>query len=67
LELDQIERFYGDHCGQVLATHWTADLEKFYSGPINLIKFSDHNYELCNELATRFKEWQHLLLPGYTP
>jgi hypothetical protein len=61
LELDQIERFYGDHCGQVLATHWTADLEKFYSGPINLIKFSNHNYELCNELATRFTEWQHLL------
>jgi hypothetical protein len=61
LELDQIERFYGKHCGQVLVTYWTADLDKFYSGPLNIIKFSNHNYDICNEFAAKFSEWQHLL------
>jgi hypothetical protein len=61
IELEQIERFYGHHCNQVLVTYWTADLDKFYSGPLNLIKFSNHNYDLCNTLAAGFKEWQHIL------
>lgn len=61
LELDAVERFYGEHCGQVLITHWTADLDQFYQGPLNLIKFSNHNYEICNEFAANFNEWQHIL------
>jgi len=61
LELEAIERFYGEHCKQVLVTYWTADLDKFYSGPLNLIKFSNHNYDLCNALAAGFGEWRHIL------
>ena len=61
LELDAIEKFYGEHCNQVLVTYWTSDLDKFYSGPLNLIKFSNHNYDLCNTLAAGFTEWQHIL------
>jgi hypothetical protein len=61
LELEVIERFYGEHCGQVLITYWTADLDQHYHGPLNLIKFSNHNYDLCNALAAGFADWQHIL------
>jgi hypothetical protein len=61
IELEAIERFYGEHCGQVLVTHWTADLDKFYSGPLNLIKFSNHNYDICNEFAAKVDQWRHIL------
>jgi hypothetical protein len=61
LELEAIERFYGKHCNQVLVTHWTADLDQFYHGPVNTIKFSNHNYDLCNEFAAKFDEWRHIL------
>jgi hypothetical protein len=66
IELDAIERFYGEHSKQVLVTYWTADLDKFYSGPLNLIKFSNHNYDLCNVLSEGFKEWQHILTQSRT-
>ena len=61
LELEAIERFYGKHSNQVLVTHWTADLDKHYHGPLNLIKFSNHNYDICNEFAAKFNEWRHIL------
>jgi hypothetical protein len=61
LELDAIEKFYGEHCNQVLVTYWTSDLDKFYTGPLHTIKFSNHNYDLCNALATGFDEWCHIL------
>jgi hypothetical protein len=66
IELEAIERFYGEHCGQVLVTYWTADLDKFYSGPLNLIKFSNHNYDICNEFAAKFSEWRHILTQSRT-
>lgn len=61
LELEAIERFYGKHCNQVLITYWTADLDQHYHGPLNLIKFSNHNYDICNEFAAKFNEWRHIL------
>lgn len=61
LELTAIEKFYGEHCGQILITYWTSDLDQFYHGPLNLIKFSNHNYDLCNALAAGFDQWRHIL------
>lgn len=61
LELEAIEKFYGEHCNQVLVIHWTADLDKSYNGPLNLIQFSNHQYDLCNALAAGFDQWQHIL------
>lgn len=61
LELEAIERFYGKHCGQVLVTYWTADLDQFYHGPLNIIKFSNHNHDLCTALAADFDQWRHIL------
>jgi hypothetical protein len=61
LELEKVEKFYGQHCDRVLVTYWTSDMHKYYNGPLNLIKFSDHNYNLCNELAANFDQWRHML------
>lgn len=61
LELAKVEQFYGANCRQVLVTYWTSDMHKYYNGPLNLIKFSNHNYDLCKELAANFDQWKHIL------
>lgn len=66
LELEAIQQFYGKHCDQVLVTYWTADLDQHYNGPLNLIKFSNHNYDLCNVLAAGFDQWRHILTQSRT-
>lgn len=44
-ELEAIERHYGDRADRVVVVHWDLGLEKFYSGPLNLIYFPTHSYE----------------------
>jgi hypothetical protein len=61
LELEKIRQHYGELSSRVLVTHWTSDLEKFYQGPINLIKFSNHNYDIVNELVRRYEQWKYIL------
>jgi hypothetical protein len=60
LELEKVENFYKQHCDRVLVTHWTSDLDRVYSGPLNLIKFSNHNYDMANALANTYDQWQHI-------
>lgn len=60
LELEKVEQFYKQHCNQVLVTHWTDDLDKVYQGPLNLIKFSNHNYDIAHDLADSYRVWQHI-------
>jgi hypothetical protein len=60
-ELEEIEKFYGANAHQVLVTHWTHDLDKFYTGPVNLIRFSNHNLDTVVSLRNRFDEWKHIL------
>ena len=61
VELEQVEKFYGTNANQVLVTYWTHDLDKFYNGPLNLIRFSNHNLGTSIELRNRFDEWKHIL------
>ena len=61
LELEKVEQHYKEHADRVLVTYWTSDLDQVYSGPINLIKFSNHNYDMCNALAKGFDQWKHIL------
>lgn len=60
IELEHIERFYQHNCNRVVVTHWTGDLEKIYQGPLHLIKFSNHNYDLSRSLAQCFDQWKHI-------
>ena len=61
LELKKVEDFYGVNSNQVLVTYWTSDMDRYYSGPLNLIKFSNHNYDMCNALAQGFDQWKDIL------
>jgi hypothetical protein len=56
-ELAQIQTHYGQHSNQVVVTYWSHGLDQLYSGPINLIEFSNHNLATCESIAKRQSEW----------
>jgi hypothetical protein len=58
-ELYNIERHYGDRSRQVVVIHWNYDLYRAYQGPLNLIYFPTHTYEILTNLGSeRFREWR---------
>lgn len=57
LELQKIEARYGANANRVVVTYWNHGLDQVYSGPINLIEFSNHNYDICRALYSRSAEW----------
>lgn len=59
IELDKVAHHYGDRANQVLVTYWNHGLQ--YHGPVNVVEFSNHNYDTVNALARRWSEWQHIL------
>lgn len=61
VELDLVEKHYGDRASQILVTHMHPGLNKVYNGPINLIEFSNHNYALIKKLAQRWTDWKHIV------
>ena len=61
LELEQIEQRYGSHADRVIVTYWNHGLDRIYSGPVRLVEFSNHNYDLANQLYQRWPEWQHIV------
>lgn len=60
LELQQVEQFYGPNADQVLVTHWPHRLNRYYSGPVNLIEFNSHEYKIILNLRQRQSEWNRL-------
>lgn len=61
LELEQIEKHYGHRCSQILVTHMHPGLEQVYTGPINLIEFSSHNWREVNQLNNNIDRWMPAL------
>lgn len=61
VELDRVAQHYGQRASQVLVTHMHPNLEKFYTGPVNLIEFSNHNFREIQRLRDRWPEWKHIL------
>jgi hypothetical protein len=61
LELEQVEQRYGSCADRVVVTYWNHGLDQVYSGPIRLVEFSNHNYDLVNQLYQRWSEWQHIV------
>ena len=58
-ELENITQYYGDRSRQVIVVHWNYDLGRVYSGPVNLIYFPTHTYEiLCNLRSENFQDWR---------
>ena len=61
LELEAIEQRYGSRANRVVVTYWNHGLDRIYTGPVRLIEFSNHNYDLVNQLYQRWSEWQHIV------
>ena len=61
LELEQIEQRYGSRADRVVVTYWNHGLDRIYAGPVRLVEFSNHNYDLVNQLYQRWSEWQHIV------
>lgn len=56
LELEKIEKHHNQD-DKVVVVHWNVGLERYYTGPIELIYFPRHSYEfLCNIRDAR-SEW----------
>ena len=60
LELEQVEQKYRQHANQVLVIHWPHNLKQHYQGPIHLVEFDVHEYQILKNLHTRWNEWSHL-------
>jgi hypothetical protein len=61
LELEAIEQRYGSRADRVIVTYWNHGLDRIYTGPVRLVEFSNHNYDLVNQLYQRWSEWQHIV------
>lgn len=63
-ELVAIEQHFGDRAAQVVVVHWNYDLHTVYTGPLRLIYFPTHSYELLTNLNATAHQWKdHLIKP----
>ena len=60
LELTQVEQQYGDRADQVIVLHWPHALSRYYHGPVRLVEFNVHDYQILNNLRSCQKEWQQV-------
>ena len=58
LELAQVEQWYGDRADQVIVLHWPHTLDRYYHGPVRLVEFNVHEYQILNNLRSCQQEWQ---------
>ena len=60
VELDLVADYYGDRANQIVVMHWPHAMHRYYQGPINLIEFDLHEYNILKNLHDRWSEWQHM-------
>jgi hypothetical protein len=56
-ELLRVEQHYGDRANRVLITHYNHRLDRYYQGPLHLIEFNNHDYQIVLNLKQRQQEW----------
>jgi hypothetical protein len=57
-ELLMIEQHYGEYANRVVAVTWNIDLAAVYSGPINVVYFPYHSYEILENLSANVDQWR---------
>jgi len=57
VELERVTQQYGEHANQVVVVHWSHGLDQHYTGPVKLVKFSNHNLATVQSIAQRESEW----------
>jgi hypothetical protein len=60
VELDLVADHYGDRSNQIVVMHWPHAMHRYYQGPINLIEFNLHEYNIIKNLHHRWAEWKHM-------
>lgn len=58
-ELDAIEQHFGERSNQVAVVVMNIDLQSVYSGPLHIIHFPTHSYELFVNLRQQKDQWIH--------
>ena len=66
VELDLVADYYGDRANQIVVMHWPHAMHRYYQGPINLIEFDLHEYNILKNLHRRWPEWQHMFDQPHT-
>jgi len=61
LELVAIEQHFGVWSDRVIVIHWNYNLQSVYTGPLRLIYFPTHSYELLINLGNTFSDWSKQL------
>jgi hypothetical protein len=56
-ELENIEQHFGERSDQVVVIHWNLNLNRVYSGPLKLLYFPTHSYELVQNLRAVKEQW----------
>lgn len=60
IELDMVADHYGDRASQIVVMHWPHAMHRYYQGPIHLIEFNVHEYNIIKNLARRWPEWKYI-------
>ena len=60
VELDRVADYYRDRANQIVVMHWPHTMNRYYTGPIHLIEFNLHEYNILKNLHQRWPEWQHM-------
>jgi len=60
VELELVQQHYGQYANQVVVAHMHSGLDEIYHGPIKLIEFNNHNYQLMNNLRRDRHSWNHI-------
>lgn len=56
-ELENIEQHFGEHANRVVVVHWNIELESVYNGPMHLVHFPTHSYELLINIGNEHNSW----------
>jgi hypothetical protein len=57
IEIKKVEQAYGANADRVLIVHDTLDIGPFYSGPVNLIRYSSHSHITAARVKNRMPDW----------
>jgi len=56
-ELQLMEKHFGDRAHQVVVVVWNLGLDTVYSGPLNVVYFPSHSYEILANLSNAEDRW----------
>lgn len=59
-EIQRVQQHYAQHAHRVIVLHWPHALYRYCEGPINLVQFDVHEYEILLHLTQQPNQWQQI-------